>query len=707
MNRSLFSARQTALALVSVALLPQAAALAQTVTTYPDFLVDPPVTEWNATSGIASGDTVILRNGSTAAATGNATVNSGTLQFDVSGSVNSFNNPYIYSLNTSGAGVVQATSGFTSLTGTNSYTGGTTIDGGAALIVTTSSLPGAVTNNGVLRFQQDSSGTYAGAITGGGTLQRYGQGTVTLTGTNATANEIYNDAFGGRLVGNTNSLKGTIQNNLANLEFNQTFNGAFIGNFGTFDTGFVYKTGTGDLTLTGNNRLQAAGQSDLFVQAGRVVGRGESLDFNGTIDISSGAELRIDEPVGSFVYQMATEIIGSGALHKTGAGTVDMTQVVFDYSGITTVAQGKVVFSGRTMPRSSGNVYGEIRLTGSGSANTAGIDIFTGGSATTVLEYPGVISGGGSVTVFGNDTLELTGANTYTGGTYVTTGVVRGTVATMPGPFVLDNGGSGIARVEFAQNTAATMSSAISGSGELLKSGTGTLTITSGTSTLAGGLEVNAGTLVVNRTMPNISRTRVRGGATLAGSGTVGTAQQFFVGIEVEEGTLKPGNSAGILSTNDLSMSGAQTAIEWELMTNTASAAARGTSFDGIDLSNGNLTIGQGAALNLVFNAAGSNVHWWNSLWDQNQSWVLIDGVVNPQLQDPIFGSITASLDSVGGNITTLRPGATFTTALQNGDVVINYTAAQLVPEPTTLALAAIGCLGGLAALRRRRKPAT
>ncbi|MFM8494334.1 MAG: autotransporter-associated beta strand repeat-containing protein [Planctomycetia bacterium] len=704
MNRLFSPARRAAL-LVVCALATSHAATAAT-TTYPNIDTN----EWDATSGIAAGDTVILQGAATYTSSVSPVVNNGTLQFDVfqSGAGTSFNNPYIYSLNTSGSGVVQATTGYTSLTGTNSYTGGTTIDSGAALIVTTSSLPGAVTNGGFLRFQQDFSGTFAGAITGGGTIQRYGAGTVTLTGTNSQAFEIYNDAFGGRLVGNTDSLKGGIQNTGGNLEFHQTSSGTFLGTFdptSSFATGNVYKTGAGDLTLTGNNRLQSAGQSDLFVQAGRVVGTGSALDFNGTIDISSGAELRIDEPVGGSVYQMQTEIIGSGALHKTGAGTIDMTQVTFDYGGITTVAQGKVVFSGRTMPRTSGNVYGEIRLTGSGTGNSAGIDIFTGGSATTVLEYPGVISGGGSVTVSGNDTLELTGANTYTGGTYVTTGVVRGTVATMPGPFVLDNAGSGIARVEFVQNTNATMSSAISGSGELLKSGTGTLTITSGTSTIAGVLDVTAGTLVVNRSMPNIARTRVRGGATLAGSGTVGTAQQFFVGVEVEEGTLKPGNSAGIISTNDLSMSGGQTAIEWELMANTASAAARGTSYDGIDLSNGNLTINNGATLNLVFNASGSNVNWWNPLWDQNQSWVLIDGVANPSLTDPIFSTLNVSLDAVGGSLATLRPGATFTTALQSGDVVINYAAAQLVPEPSTFALAAIGCLGGLAA-RRRRKPA-
>ncbi len=667
---------------------------------YPD-PIDPDITNWDATAGIASGDTVELQRRATYSSTASPIANNGTLAFNVSDST--VNDPYVFSLAMSGTGNVTLTGSVVSLTGTNSYTGGTTVGSGSALFGTTASLTGAINNQGAVRFQQDSNGTYAGAITGGGIIQRYGTGTVTLTGTNDTAFEIYNDAFGGRLVGNTDSLKGTISNNGGLLEFNQTTDGTFVGNFGTFDTGAVYKTGAAALTFSGNNRLQAAGQSDLFVQAGRVVGPASALDFNGTIDISNGAEMRIDEPVGGFNYQMTTEIVGSGSLHKTGAGTVDMTQVTFDFSGITTVAQGKVLFSASNLPH-SGSTFGEMRLTGSGPTNTAGIDIFTGGDGTTTIEYPGVITGDGSVSISGNDTLELKGANTYTGGTYVTTGVVRGTVATIPGPFVLDNAGSGAADVEFVQNTDATMSSAISGSGAIRKLGTGVLTISGGTSNLAGGIEVRGGTLIVNRSMPNISRTQVRNGATLGGSGTVGTAQQFFIGIEVEEGTLSPGNSAGIISTNDLSMQGSQTAIEWELMTNTAAAGDRGTQYDGIDLSNGNLTIGSGAALNLVFNATGSDVNWFLPLWDQNQSWTLIDNVANPSLQDPIFSTVTSSDDSIGRDLSTFRPGAGFTAALSGGDVVINYTAAQLVPEPSTAILAAAAGLGGLALLRRRHR---
>jgi autotransporter-associated beta strand protein len=696
MNHPLTVFRHTATFVLAISLLFGSARA--TTTVYPD-----PFTEernWDATSGIASGNTVELQRRATYSSSVSPIINSGTLLFNVSDST--VNDPYVFSLAMSGTGTVTLADSVVSLTGTNSYIGGTTVGAGSALFGTTASLTGAINNQGTLRFQQDSNGTYAGAISGGGRIQRYGTGTVTLTGTNATAFEIYNDAFGGRLVGNTDSLKGTISNGGGTLEFNQTSDGTFAGNFGTFDTGAVYKTGTAALTLSGNNRLQAAGQSDLFIDAGRVQGPAASLDFNGTITIATGAELRIIEPTGAFVSFIQSEITGAGGVYKMGTGTVDLTQATNTYAGATEVADGKLLFRYGSLPRPpSTSNYSPMQLTGSGTINTVGISIDTGGGPASDQEYSATISGPGSLTVTGGSYLNLTGTNTYTGGSFVgDTARLVGTAQTIPGAVSLLGVGSG---VEYRQVTDATVSALISGTGDIYKTGVGSLTLTTNSS-LAGTIVVEAGTLVANNQMPNISRTRVRNGATLAGSGTIGSNQQFFVGIEIEDGTLTPGNSAGIITTNDLDMAGTLTGIEWELTANTAAAGSRGTLFDGINLTNGNLTIDSGAELDLVFNAAGSSVNWFNGLWDANQSWVLIDGVVNfTGNASDVFSTYTTSLDAVGGNLATLRPGAGFTAAFSSGDIFINYTSAVLVPEPSALALAAIAALGGLAAVARRR----
>jgi autotransporter-associated beta strand protein len=258
--------------------------------------------------------------------------------------------------------------------------------------------------------------------------------------------------------------------------------------------------------------------------------------------------------------------------------------------------------------------------------------------------------------------------------------------------------------VEYRQVSNATLTALISGTGDIFKTGAGSLTLATNTS-LAGNIAVLEGSLVVNNQMVNIDLVRVNGlSAVLKGSGTLGTAG-VSRGIDVELGVLSPGNSAGILTTTSLDLSGSGTAIEWELMGNTASG--RGTSFDGIDL-NGDLTIASGSVLDLVFNAAGSNVSWFNSFWDTNQSWVMIDGVVNATVAQDVFTTFNLSNDSVGRSLGEFRPGAGFTAAYDNvnGEVVINYTAAQLVPEPSTLILAAAAGLGGLAFLRRRRRAA-
>ncbi len=67
------------------------------------------------------------------------------------------------------------------LTGPNTYSGGTLVNAGANLQGNSTSLQGAITNNGNLIFNQPSPGTFTGAIGGGGTLI-LSAGTLTVPG---------------------------------------------------------------------------------------------------------------------------------------------------------------------------------------------------------------------------------------------------------------------------------------------------------------------------------------------------------------------------------------------------------------------------------------------------------------------------------------------------------------------------------------------
>ena len=83
-----------------------------------------------------------------------------------------------------GTGGLIIAAGTETLSGTNTYTGGTTVNTGATLVGTTTSLQGAIADAGTLTFNQSTSGTYAGVISGAGSVSLSGTGTVTLSGAN-------------------------------------------------------------------------------------------------------------------------------------------------------------------------------------------------------------------------------------------------------------------------------------------------------------------------------------------------------------------------------------------------------------------------------------------------------------------------------------------------------------------------------------------
>ena len=72
------------------------------------------------------------------------------------------------------------------LTGNNSsYTGTMLVDAAGTLRASAQSLTNAVTDNGLVQFQQDTAGTYSGLISGTGAVEKDGAGTLTLAPTAA------------------------------------------------------------------------------------------------------------------------------------------------------------------------------------------------------------------------------------------------------------------------------------------------------------------------------------------------------------------------------------------------------------------------------------------------------------------------------------------------------------------------------------------
>ncbi len=247
-------------------------------------------------------------------------------------------------------------------------------------------------------------------------------------------------------------------------------------------------------------------------------------------------------------------------------------------------ALGGAIFvkNGGTLAWSAGSFSGNTVVAGAagGSSATAGSamgsDIFLNSGSTlsltiapnTQLTIPNPIQGdtlnaGNPLTVIGPGTLTLQYQNAnqfisgYVGGTTVQSsaivqisddrllGATSGTLTLNAGTIealsdltqtraIALTGNGTFNTNQFSQ----TLSGAISGSGALVKTGTGTLTLSTANS-YTGTTTVNAGTLVVDGSIANSSLTTVNSGGILKGVGPVGPL--------VNNGEVRPGHSIGTL----------------------------------------------------------------------------------------------------------------------------------------------------------------
>ena len=158
-------------------------------------------------------------------------------------------------------------------------------------------------------------------------------------------------------------------------------------------------------------------------------------------------------------------------------------------------------------------------------AGVAGTGITLGGGSLTTGEatstsFDGAIGGAGTITKTGSGTWTLSGANSYTGATTISGGTLQigngGATGTLGSGAVIDN-----STLEFKRSDSYTVANAISGTGAVIQSGTGT-TVLTGTNTFTGTTTVSAGTLEAAGagTMGSTAGIAVNNGGTLLLSGT-------------------------------------------------------------------------------------------------------------------------------------------------------------------------------------------
>ena len=156
------------------------------------------------------------------------------------------------------------------LTASNFYTGGTTIVSGT-LQGNTASLPGTISNNAALVFNQPGVGTFGGSITGSGSLGVTGGGQITLAGADTLASS-------GPIAVNQGTLA-------APLGISHAGAGITLASAGTLQGGGEINravSGNGTVTAAGQLIIGNAAQTGQFNQGG-VPGAG------GTLDVGSNA----------------------------------------------------------------------------------------------------------------------------------------------------------------------------------------------------------------------------------------------------------------------------------------------------------------------------------------------------------------------------------------------------------------------------------
>jgi autotransporter-associated beta strand protein len=208
--------------------------------------------------------------------------------------------------------------GTLTLSGANTYLGGTTILAGT-LLGDSNSIQGDIANySGVLQFDQAFDGEFSGDIIGMGRLVKSGSGKLKLTETNSYFGTTTVSA--GTLSVSSCSIAGTIVNN-ATLIFDQDFNGAFssdISGAGDFE-----KRGSGKLTWTGDGT------------------------YTGATDVVEGT-LSVNGNLGSQVSIHDGAILGGNGTVASFSATTGGTVAPGNSIGTLTVAGNPVFRSGST-----------------------------------------------------------------------------------------------------------------------------------------------------------------------------------------------------------------------------------------------------------------------------------------------------------------------------------------------------------------------
>ncbi|WP_432285537.1 autotransporter-associated beta strand repeat-containing protein [Aminobacter sp. BA135] len=403
---------------------------------------------------------------------------------------------------TAGTGsLTKVGSGMLTLTGANTHSGGTTVSGGQVQIGdggTSGSLDGnvALASGTTLSFNRTGTLTFGGVISGGGTVTMLGGGTTSLTADNTYANgtEIYAGTLQLGNGGTSGSVLGTINNYNGTLAVNRSDTYTLANNIN--GNGGFSQNGAGKTILTGANTFSggiAVNAGTLSVRNPGSLGSGSSA-----IDVAANATLEIDGDMS--IDTRALRLKGSGAngkgaLHTVSGESSAMAQASLSGSALVlTEADTGFEFLGGVDGDGHRLTIDSRGRTGITGLSGAGTELVKTGSGRLVLSGPSTYTGG---TYIGGGTVEVDGAGGLGTGTVTFGGAatLRGTNGWLNNAFDLD------AAATLDTDTSMVLNGAISGSGSLVKTGSGDLVL-NGVNSYSGGTTISAGRLTLGNGAP-------------------------------------------------------------------------------------------------------------------------------------------------------------------------------------------------------------
>ncbi len=220
--------------------------------------------------------------------------------------------------------------------------------------------------------------------------------------------------------------------------------------------GQIVKSGSDELIVTGDNNYSGG----TTISGGTLTA--DHADSLGSGDIDNSGVLQVGEG------ELENTLSGTGSLVKTGTGELTLSGDN-TYSGGTTISDGTLIAA-------------SVNALGSGDIDNSGVLKVGEG------ELKNTLFGSGSLVKTGTGVLTLSGDNTYSGGTTISGGTLTADHADSLGTGTIAN--SGVLQVGEGE-----LKNTLSGSGLLVKTGTGELTL-SGDNSYSGATTITDGTLI-------------------------------------------------------------------------------------------------------------------------------------------------------------------------------------------------------------------